>query len=338
MSDEIKKRKVVASDKSEIVAQLPRACSDETAAVEFIEARRGWDKLPACPRCGDTAVYQMRDRETGERNRRFLWLCKGCKRQYTARTETVFEDSRIPLKHWCYAFWRCATSKKGASALEVKRHTGLSYKSALFLLHRVRWAMQEEGHEDGSPLNGTVEADETYVGGRPRHRSRANIKGRGTDKPCVLALVERGGRVKTKIIPTVNAANVQSFIRENVARDSRIMTDEYAAYMGIGRHFEGGHETVNHSHREYARGDAYTNTVEGFFSLLKRGLMGTYHSVSRKHLHRYLAEFRFRYNLRHVEDGERTAAAIKASEGKRLFYREPVAQPKTPPGTQPRLF
>jgi transposase-like protein len=154
----------VASDKSGIVAALPRACADEQAAVDFLEEQRWSETGPCCPRCGDTDVYKMTDRKTGERSRRFLWLCKGCKRQYTVRTGTVYEDSRIPLKHWCYAFWKACSSKKGVSALQIKRETGLTYKSALFLMHRIRWAMAEE---NPPKLTGTIEGNET-VNDRPK--------------------------------------------------------------------------------------------------------------------------------------------------------------------------
>src|SRR5437868_2883100 len=154
-----------AAAKSEIVAALPAACSDELAAVEFIECQR-WSDEPACPRCGDTDVYQMRGRD-GKRNKRFLWLCRGCGDQFTVRIGTVFEDSRIPLRHWCYAFWTACASKKGVSALQIKRQTGLSYKSALFLMHRIRFAMAPD--QAAAPkLSGVVECDETYCGGKPR--------------------------------------------------------------------------------------------------------------------------------------------------------------------------
>src|SRR6266513_1416383 len=153
----------VAQNGSQVVAELPRACSDELAAVEFLERQR-WGDSPACPRCGATDVYQMKGRD-GERNTRFLWACRDCGDQYTVRIGTVFEDSRIPLRHWCYAFWAACASKKGVSALQIKRQTGVSYKSALFMMHRIRWAMAEA---PTGPLGGIVEADETYVGGKPR--------------------------------------------------------------------------------------------------------------------------------------------------------------------------
>src|SRR3989440_3162357 len=186
----------VAAAKSEIVAALPAACSDELTAVEFIERQR-WGDEPACPRCGDTDVYQMRGRN-GERNARFLWDCRGCRRQFTVRIGTVFEDSRIPLRHWCYAFWAACASKKGVSALQIKRQTGLSYKSALFLMHRIRYAMTPTR----SPrLDGTVEVDETYVGGKPRQPSIQQINAMTYDerKPYFAARSQYRGRGTKKV-------------------------------------------------------------------------------------------------------------------------------------------
>lgn len=322
----------VAGDKSGIVAAIPAACSDERTAVGFIERQR-WGDSPACPRCGDTDVYQMSGR-TGERSARFLWGCRGCGRQFTVRIGTIFEDSRIPLRHWCYAFWAACASKKGVSALQIKRQTGLSYKSALFLMHRIRYAMAPA--RSARKLSGTVEVDETYVGGRPRRLSRSQQlaaiqAGDMSDhrhgpmishKPPVVALVERGGDVRAQVVADVTAATLKGAIREHVDRSATINTDEAKQYFGIGREFAGGHATVKHAIGEYARGEVTTNTVEGFFSLLKRGLYGTYHSVSKKHLHRYVAEFEFRYNTRKLDDGARVQAAILGAEGKRLMYRE----------------
>src|SRR5437773_3490200 len=153
--------------KSEVVEQIPLACSDELAAVEFLEAQR-WGNTPACVHCGSVDVYKMTDAKTGERSRRYLWRCRDCKQQFTVRVGTVYEESRIELRHWCYAFWRSCTSKKGVSAREIQRHTQLSYKSALFLLHRIRFAMAPDPPTTPK-LSGIVEADETYVGGKPRY-------------------------------------------------------------------------------------------------------------------------------------------------------------------------
>lgn len=320
-----KKQRKVAEDKSRVVAQLPEACRDETAAVEFMERQR-WGDEPRCPHCGHTDVYQMRDRETDERNRRYLWRCRNCKTQYTVRIGTVLEDSRIPMRHWCYAFWAACASKKGVSALQIKRMTGLSYKSALFMMHRIRFAMSDVERQ-GPPLSGTVECDETYVGGKPRYKGPQNnpLKGRVHRVP-VFAMVERGGRVRASVMPTVTSRNVREQLRQNVDRRSptRLMTDESNIYTAPARMFPRRHFTVNHGRKEYVRGDVHTNNVEGFFALIKRGLMGTFHSVSARHLDLYVSEFEFRYNTRRLDDGARTAQAIKQAEGKRLLYREPV--------------
>ena len=295
---------------------MPRACADEGYAVEFMESQR-WEGKPGCPRCGDMNVYQMQDSKTGQRQANYRWRCRGCKQQFTVRTGTVFEDSKIELRHWCYAYWRAATSKKGVSALEIHRQTGLSYKSALFMLNRIRFAMADSATP---PLTGIVEADETYIGGKPRHKSHK--QGPKGTKPAVMAMVQRDGHVKTQVVANVTAKTVRKVLTENVDKSSRLMTDEHPSYIGVGRTFQGGHDTVTHSLYEYARGDVTTNTVEGFFSLVKRSLNGIYHAVSKEHLHRYLAEIEFRYNNRKLEDGERIQAAIRASEGKRLIYRE----------------
>lgn len=179
-----------------VIRVLPLACADEKAAVEFLEKQR-WADTPCCPECGSIDVYQMKNRKTGERQENFRWRCRDCSKQYTVRTGTVFEDSRIPLRHWCFGFWRSCTSKKGVSALEIHRQTGISYKSCLFMLHRIRFAMADSVE---GPLSGDVEMDETYVGGKPRYKGQSK-RGRGTKKTPVLALVERSGRVKTKPVP-----------------------------------------------------------------------------------------------------------------------------------------
>jgi transposase-like protein len=309
-----------------VITALPKACADEVAAVEFLEEQR-WGGCPICPRCGSAAVVQLKDSVTGERAAHFRWYCGDCRKagekaQFTVRNGTVFEDSKIPLRHWCFAFWRASTSKKGVSALEIHRQTGLAYKSSLFMLNRIRFAMAEDAPAMLGPNGGDVEVDETYVGGKPRYKGQ-NKPGRGTKKACVLAAVERGGKVRAKPIPKVTSANVKDFIRENVDSSARIITDQSNVYQGIGHEFDGGHEAVNHTKKEYVRGDVHSNTVEGFFSTVKRGLNGIYHNVSPEHLGRYLDQFSFTYNNRHLSDGERAQAAIKAAEGKRLYYKTP---------------
>jgi len=312
----------IAQDKSQVVAELPAACQDETLAVEFFERQR-WGGTPACARCGSADVYKMLGRD-GQRSARFLWRCKDCLKQYTVRVGTICEDSRIPMRHWAYGFWAACASKKGVSSLQIKRMTGLSYKSALFMMHRIRWAMTDEYN---TPLQGTVEVDETYVGGKPRYQGLVNRgkMGRGTGRPPVVALVERGGSVRASVVPNVSGKNLKAIIRASVDRRARIITDDSNLYHNIGPEFDGGHETVNHSRKEYVRGDVHTNTVEGFFAILKRGLIGTFHSVSKKHLHRYVDEFAYKYSTRHLDDGERTMIAIQKAEGKRLTYKAQTA-------------
>ncbi|MEE9270884.1 MAG: IS1595 family transposase [Candidatus Krumholzibacteria bacterium] len=319
-----KKNSKVAGDKCKVIAEIPIACQDEQAAVEFLEKHR-WSDDPCCPRCGSVSVYQMVSRTTGRRNARYLWMCRDCKRQYTVRIGTVFEDSRIPLKHWCYAFWAACASKKGVSALQIKRMTGLSYKSALFMMHRIRYAMADDP-KTPRKLTGVVECDETYVGGRPRYPKKG--MGKSLDwmdrKTPVLAMVERGGNARAMAIPNVKGVTLWTHLRRHIDQEATLMTDELHAYKRIGKPFK-KHYRIKHGLGQYVKGDVHTNTVEGFFSLLKRGIIGTFHSVSKKHLHRYVAEFEFRYNTRRQGDGERLAKAIKSAQGKRLKYKDQVS-------------
>ncbi|HEX4032703.1 MAG TPA: IS1595 family transposase [Terracidiphilus sp.] len=304
--------------KSPIVAAIPAACSDELSAVEFFEEQR-WGSNPCCVKCGSVEVYKMSDAKTRERNARFLWRCRDCKEQYTVRIGTVYEESRLPLKHWAYAFWRASTSKKGVSALEIKRHCQISYKSALFLMNRIRYAMAPD-LPTAPPLNGIIEVDETYVGGKPRIKG-VSKRGRGTSKTPVFVAVERGGQLRRHVVADVTGKTLKEAIRRVVDPRARIMSDENSAYNGIGKEFAGGHETVTHSAKEYARGDVNTNTAESSFALVKRGIIGVYHNVSREYLHRYLWQFDFVWNSRKLNDGERTILAVKSAEGKRMMYK-----------------
>ncbi|MFN0244422.1 MAG: IS1595 family transposase [Planctomycetota bacterium] len=306
--------------KSQVVRDLPAACASELAAVEFLEAQR-WGGSTTCPHCTSGNVYKMTDRKTGQRSARFLWRCKGCSKQFTVRVGTVFEDSKIPLRHWAHAFARACASKKGISAKQIQRETGLSYESALFMLHRIRFAMADAGPLP--KLDGILECDETYVGGKPRHQGTGHAT-RADRKTAVFALVQRGGQVRAMTLAKVDAATLHSAIREHGAPSAQIVTDELGSYSGIGGRFAGGHQTVKHSAREYARGNIHTNSVEGFFSLLKRGMYGTFHSVSKAHLHRYVSEFAYRFNTRKLDDGARITLAIRKSQGKRLLYKKPA--------------
>lgn len=307
--------------KSALVESLPVICGDELAAVEFFEEQR-WAGKPKCAHCHSERVYKMLGSD-GQRNARFLLRCHECKKQFTVRIGTVYEESRIPLRHWAYTFWRAATSKKGVSALEISRHCQISYKSALFLLHRVRFAIAPD-NDNAPKMTGTTEIDEVYIGGKPRPGTGKHKRGRGTDKVPVVAMVERGGNVRTKIVTSVNGKNLHKFIDKNIDKSSTVNTDQCAVYHNLLFPWV-RHDTVNHSKKEYARHNpdgtvSHVNHAESFFSLIRRGMIGVYHSVSERHLHRYCSEFEFRWNTRALNDGERVAAAVKSATGKRLVY------------------
>ena len=230
------------------------------------------------------------------------------------------EGSHLPLRTWVLAAQIINASKKGVSALQLQRNLCLhSYKAAWHLAHRIRFAMKEEPL--ASTLKGTVEVDETYIGGK----APGGKRGRGAaKKTVVLALVERDGRVRSKPVKTISSKELKGAIRDNVDKNARIMTDELSSYQGIGKEFRGGHQTVNHGHGQYAKGkgfDIHVNGAESYFALLKRGIHGTFHHVSQKHLARYCDEFSFRWGQRKVTDGARTVAAIRGSEGRRLIYQ-----------------
>lgn len=327
----------VGENKSEIVREVPLACADESAAVEFMEKRR-WGSEPCCPHCGGERVYKMTGRDS-QREKHYRWRCRECKRQFSVRTGTVFEDSRIPMRHWAFAFWAACASKKGVSAKQIQRQTWLSYKSALFMMHRIRFAMTEDTTTPPK-LSGVVEADETWIGGKPRGQKRSERMMLGdrkadgrrnwrSNKPVVAAAVERGGNVRAQVIAKVNRENLEPFLLANLEPGCTLMTDEHTAYQIPAWKLRAIHKRVTHHLGEYVRqeGDetVTTNQIEGFFGLFKRKLNGTHHSVSPAHLWRYLAEAAFIYNHRQVDDGARTEAAIRAAQGKRLTYREPQA-------------
>jgi transposase-like protein len=280
-----------------------------------------WPNGPVCPHCGSAIATKLQ----GTAHRAGLYKCNGCEGQYTATINTIMEDSHLSIRTWLMAFAILCSAKKGVSALQLQRQLGLgSYRTAWHMCHRIRHAMSQEPL--AGLLKGTVEVDETYVGGKPHKGTGKHKRGRGTDKTPVIALVERGGRVRARPVKRIDGATLKDAIRQNVHRSARIMTDELSSYTGIGAEFYGGHETVNHSKGEYARGDASTNEAEAYFSLLKRGIMGSFHHVSDQHLHRYYDEFSFRWDHRYVTDSERTAEAIKGGEGKRLMYRDPITK------------
>jgi transposase-like protein len=295
----------------------------EEEARDYFERIR-WPNGPACPHCGSVNVTRLQ----GKTHRPGLFKCRDGNEQFTATVNTILEDSHLPIRTWLMAFAIMCSAKKGVSALQLQRQLGIgSYRSAWHLCHRIRHAMGKE------PLKslllgaggGTVQVDETYVGGKPRKGGKKSHAGRGTNKTPVVALIERGGRARAQVIPDVTAKTLKQAIRETADKSARIMTDELRSYQGIGSEFAGGHHVVRHSAGEYARDDVNTNEAEAYFALLKRGLVGSFHHVSKKHLPKYIDEFSFRWDYRKTSDSERTAEAIKAAEGKRLMLKEPIA-------------
>lgn len=296
------------------------ACASELAAIEFMEKHR-WGEYPACPDCGGMDVYQMRQRKTGEREKHYRWRCRDCGILYSVRKGTVFEDSRIPLRHWCFAFWRFSISKKGCSALEISRALGISYKSAHRMCRCIREAaMHETIIKNHEKLDGIVEADETYIGGKISHR-RGRTKNPWDNKIRVMAIVQRGGRVKFFVMPKSgydSRALRMRILKEHVSQESQLMTDGEKCYSSIGKYFK-QHEIVNHSAKEYVRGNFHTNSVEGVFSLVKGGIKGIYHSVSKKYLFHYLSEFEFRHNTRHLSDYDRLSLLIRLADSRAVL-------------------
>lgn len=288
---------------------------NEEQAREYIE-KIIWKKGAVCTHCGCKKVYKNK----GKSARNGLYDCSGCKKQFSVTIGTIMHGSHIKLRQWAMAFHLLCSSKKGMSSLQLQRNLGLgSYRTALFMTHRIRLAMSEQPVKD--MLKGTVEVDESYFGGKPQYKGTSKT-GRGTKKIPVLVMVERNGRATSKRIMNVSGKTLRTAIRQTVDRSSTIMTDEWKSYNGIGKHFEGGHEVVNHGRKEYFRNGATTNTAESYFAIMKRGIMGVYHSVSSQHLDRYCDEFSFRWNRRKITDGERTDDAIKNAQGKRLTYSQ----------------
>jgi transposase-like protein len=290
---------------------------NEEAAYAFVEARV-WPNGPVCPHCGGVdRISKM----GGKSTRIGVYKCYQCRKPFTVKVGTIFEASHVPMRHWLQAMFLMSSSKKGISSNQLHRTLGCTLKTAWFISHRVREAMRVTGV---APLGGAgkpVEMDETFVGrleGQPKGGRMA-----WANKNVVLTLVERGGSARSFHVDGVRIKDLQPIIRENVARESRMMTDEMHSYKEIGKEFA-SHETVNHKQDEYARGDVYTNTVEGFYSIFKRGMKGVYQHCKEKHLHRYLCEFDFRYSNRialGVDDVARAERALKGISGKRLTYR-----------------
>jgi transposase-like protein len=298
------------------LVKLAQEFAGEDSARAYLEAIR-WPNGPVCPHCESTNVYKINSKP-GSKTRKGVHKCRPCRKQFTVTVRTIFESSHIPLSKWLMAVHLMCASKKGMSAHQLHRMLGVTYKTAWFMCHRIRYAMTQEPL--ASKLTGTVEVDETYVGGKVRGTGRGRI-----DKPPVVALVERGGEVRAFPMNQVTEANLREAMREHIDPSARLMTDSHNAYRRIGPEYR-EHHVVSHTRQEYVRGEAHTQTVEGYFSLLKRGIVGTYHHVGDEQLHRYVDEFTFRYNRRKVDDGQRAVMAIRGAEGKRLMLKQPRAE------------
>ncbi len=290
---------------------------DADKAREHLEAIN-WPEGPFCPHCGETENVT---RLAGKSHRAGLIQCNSCAGNFTVTVGTVFERSKVPLNKWMLATYLLSASKKGMSAHQIGRMLGVTYKTAWFMMHRIREAMKPTNFE---PLGGpgkVIESDEAIVGGKKKNR----LSGKVAAKKKVVTLVERGGRARSFHITNIDHINVRTALVTSADRASALMTDDARFYNNIGREFA-SHDTTLHSNREFARpGGIHSNTAENFFSIFKRGLVGTYHHMSAAHLARYLAEFDFRYNTKDVSDRERGDEALKGIVGKRLTYRRPIA-------------
>jgi transposase-like protein len=288
--------------------------TDEETARKHLEFLR-WPKGPVCPRCGESKKITKLE---GESHRPGLYQCNGCRQPFTVTVGTVCESSHIKLHKWLLAFHLMASSKKGISAHQLSRMLDITYKSAWFMAHRIREAMKPE-HKGMLGGNSPVEADETFVGTKPGAKKR---RGYG-HKNAILSLVERNGEVRSFHVPNVTAKTLKPYLKTHVDPEAHLMTDDAGQYRIIGPEFA-KHDTVNHSAGEYVRGNAHTNSAEGFFSIFKRGIYGIYQHVSSHHLHRYTAEYDFRYNYRSklgFNDFQRATIALTGISGKRLTYR-----------------
>lgn len=291
---------------------------DEAAAYEYVEAHL-WPKGPVCPHCGNCDAARIR-KLAGKSTRPGLRKCNECRKQFTVKVGTIFEDSHVPMTHWLQAIYLMCSSKKGISTRQLQRMLGGSMKTAWFVGHRIRHAMAPDA--DSGLLGGpgaTVEADETYLSKSPKTRKAPGTALNAKPAPMVFSLVERGGNVRSMYL---DDKNIRGALTQHLDERSRLVTDGAQTYR-FAMPTPDQHESVDHSKYEWVRGDVHTNTLEGFFSIFKRGLVGVYQHMDKKHLDRYLAEFDFRMNTREklkISDMQRTGIAVAGFAGKRLTY------------------
>ena len=329
--------------KSEVL-KLTSGTLTEADARALLERRR-WPNGVACLYCGALEPYRIEVKASVRKNGRMvnarqLFACRECKRQFSVTKGTIFEDSKIPLRTWIMVIYRIVASKKGVSAHQIHREFGVSYESAWFMCHRIRYAMQRDKDQ---LLSGTIEADETYVGGKTRRghpvafheRMKIELEAKGLtahqhikgkrhprmEKAVVFGILERGGKVRTMHVSETSGKTLRPILTDNIdLANSRLMTDGHAAYRGIKKHLL--HDVIDHE-LEYVRGNVHTNGIENYWSLLKRGIVGTFHHVGRDHLPCYLDEFEFRFNRRKVSDADRFYDLLGNVEGRLAWYLQP---------------
>jgi transposase-like protein len=291
--------------------------ADPDKCLSFVVALR-WPHGPVCPRCQSVEYRFIKTRS--------LWECKGCKKQYSVKVGTIFEDSPIKLDKWLCAIWMIVNAKNGVSSYEIARAIGVTQKSAWFMMHRIRLALQK-GSIDRK-LMGDVEVDETYIGGSARNMHKdKQLKMKRAEgylrKAVVIGMLERKGEVRTEVINKATTDWLRSMVKKHVVPGSNLFSDEFAGYLQVGKEY--AHKVINHAEK-YVEGNVHTNSIESFWSLLKRGIKGTYVSVEPFHLFRYLDEQSFRFNTRKDNDQGRFMAALSSVAGKRVQYQELIGQ------------